>query len=92
MRKIWGGQSVRNPISPQYTCSMIRLGELYLNYAEAANEAYGPNTPAPGATMTAVQAINFDKGRWTAAADTGPGSGSVHCMHRCFQAEDQKRA
>lgn len=70
MRKIWGYQSVKNPIIPLYTCSMIRLGELYLNYAEAANEAYGPNTPAPGATMTAVQAINFIRngpGRWTTA-------------------------
>jgi len=67
MRKIWGGQSVKNPISPQYTCSMIRLGELYLNYAEAANEAYGPNTPAPGATLTAIEAINAIRGRWTAS-------------------------
>ena len=62
MRKIWGGQSIKNPITPQYTCAMIRLGELYLNYAEAANEAYGPNTAAPGATMTAVQAINMIRG------------------------------
>lgn len=58
IRKTWGLNSVKNPIVVRYTCSMIRLGELYLNYAEAANEAYGPNTAAPGATMTAVQAIN----------------------------------
>jgi starch-binding outer membrane protein, SusD/RagB family len=70
-RKIWGGQSIKNPISPQYTCAMIRLGELYLNYAEAANEGYGPNTAAPGATMTAVQAINAIRGRWT-ATDLAP--------------------
>ncbi len=66
-RKIWGGQSVKNPISVLYTCAMIRLGELYLNYAEAANEAYGPNTPAPGATMSAVDAVNKIRGRWSAA-------------------------
>jgi starch-binding outer membrane protein, SusD/RagB family len=66
-RKIWGGQSVKNPIEPDYTCPMIRLGELYLNYAEAANEAYGPNIAAPGATMTAVQAINTIRGRWAAS-------------------------
>jgi starch-binding outer membrane protein, SusD/RagB family len=67
MNKIWGGTSPKNPITLPYTCPMIRLGELYLNYAEAANEAYGPNTAAPGATMTAVDAINKIRGRWTAA-------------------------
>lgn len=57
-RKFWGGQSVKNSSQPPMTDPLIRLAELYLNYAEAANEAYGPNTAAPGATMTAVQAIN----------------------------------
>jgi hypothetical protein len=41
----------------------MRLTELYLNYAEAANEAYGPSTPAPGATMNAIDAINFVRAR-----------------------------
>lgn len=58
LRKIWGEQSVKNKTSPQYVDPIIRLGELYLNYAEATNEAYGPNTAAPSATMTAVEAIN----------------------------------
>lgn len=62
-RKYWGNQSVKNQIKPDYTDPIIRLAELYLNYAEAANEAYGPNTPAPGATMTAVQAINVIRAR-----------------------------
>ena len=57
-RKTWGEQSVNNKTTPQYTDPLIRLGELYLNYAEAANEAYGPNGIAPGATMTALQALN----------------------------------
>nr|WP_293844180.1 RagB/SusD family nutrient uptake outer membrane protein [uncultured Arsenicibacter sp.] len=57
-RKTWGEQSVNNKTTPQYTDPLIRLGELYLNYAEAANEAYGPNGAAPGATMTALQALN----------------------------------
>jgi hypothetical protein len=64
MRKFWGGQSIKNPISPLYTSPMIRLGELYLNYAEAANEAYGPNTPAPGAALSSVEAINKMRARW----------------------------
>jgi hypothetical protein len=58
-RKVWGGMSPKNPVNVRNTTPMIRLGELYLNYAEAANEAYGAKTPAPGATMTAVDAINF---------------------------------
>lgn len=57
-RKTWGEQSVKNKTTPNYTDPLIRLGELYLNYAEAANEAYGPNGAAPGATMTALQALN----------------------------------
>jgi hypothetical protein len=62
-RKHWGDQSVKNNVTTQYTDPLIRLGELYLNYAEAANEAYGPSTAAPGATMTAVQAINLIRQR-----------------------------
>lgn len=58
LRKTWGEQSVNNKTTPQYTDPIIRLGELYLNYAEAANEAYGPSGMAPGATMTALQALN----------------------------------
>lgn len=62
-RKLWGEQSVKNNISPLHTDPVIRLAELYLNYAEAANEAYGPNTPAPGATLSAVQAVNVIRQR-----------------------------
>ncbi|MFT3752617.1 MAG: RagB/SusD family nutrient uptake outer membrane protein [Paludibacter sp.] len=62
-RKRWGGESTKNNVSVMYTDPVIRLAELYLNYAEAANEAYGPNTPAPGATMTAVDAINVIRTR-----------------------------
>ena len=61
--KRWGGESTKNNGSGYYTEPVIRLTELYLNYAEAANEAYGPNGSAPGATMTAVDAINFVRNR-----------------------------
>jgi hypothetical protein len=61
--KYWGGNSVRNKVDVQITDPVIRLAELYLNYAEAANEAYGPNTPAPGAALTAVQAVNLIRTR-----------------------------
>ena len=41
----------------------FRLAEIYLNYAEAANEAFGPNGSAPGASLTALQAINRVRNR-----------------------------
>lgn len=59
IRKIWGEASQFNKTSVRYTDPLMRLTELYLNYAEAANEAYGPTGMAPGATMNAVQAINL---------------------------------
>lgn len=62
-RKIWGGQSVKNNFAAQYTDPLMRLGELYLDYAEAANEAYGPSGSAPGASMTALQAVNLVRNR-----------------------------
>ncbi len=62
-KKRWGGENVKNKVVTQYTDPIIRLGELYLNYAEAANEAYGPNTPAVPGAMTAVEAINLIRNR-----------------------------
>lgn len=41
----------------------IRVPQLYLDYAEAVNEAYGPNGVAPGSSLTAVQAINIVRNR-----------------------------
>lgn len=42
---------------------MFRLGELYLAYAEAVNEAYGPTGSAGGVTMTALEAMNIVRDR-----------------------------
>ncbi|WP_170179708.1 RagB/SusD family nutrient uptake outer membrane protein [Flavivirga rizhaonensis] len=42
----------------------IRMAEIYLNYAEAVNEAYNnPNATAPGASLTAVEALNIIRNR-----------------------------
>ena len=41
----------------------IRLAEMYLNYAEAVNEAYGPSGTAGGYSMTALQALNKVRAR-----------------------------
>ncbi len=37
--------------------------EVYLDYAEAVTVAYGPSGTAPGATMTAVDALNVVRTR-----------------------------
>ena len=63
VRKIWGEASNYNKVSVLYTDPLMRLAELYLNYAEAANEAYGPAGKAPGATLSAADAINIIRSR-----------------------------
>lgn len=42
---------------------MFRYGEILLNYAEAMNEAYGPDADPEGYGMTARQAINMVRAR-----------------------------
>lgn len=49
---------VQNKVNTLITDPLIRLTELYLNYAKAANEAYGPNGKAPDALLSAVEALN----------------------------------
>ncbi len=59
LRKYWNGNSTKNQgAGGIWADPIFRLSELYLNYGEAVNEAYGPNGVAPGASMTAIQAIN----------------------------------
>lgn len=41
----------------------IRFAQLYLDFAEAANEAYGPTTKVPGTDMSALDAINIIRAR-----------------------------
>ncbi|MGF6929234.1 hypothetical protein QFZ48_004734 [Chitinophaga sp. W2I13] len=41
-----------------HTWILFRLGEIYLNYAEAMNEAYGPDQDPQGFGLTALEAIN----------------------------------
>ncbi|HEX2976703.1 MAG TPA: RagB/SusD family nutrient uptake outer membrane protein, partial [Bacteroidales bacterium] len=53
----WGNSRYNTGTSSIISDPLCRLAELYLNYAEAANEAYGPTTAAPGATMTAEEAV-----------------------------------
>ena len=59
-RRYWDGaySGSENNLDP-----MFRLGESYLAYAEAVNEAYGPNGTAGGMTITAVEAVNIVRDR-----------------------------
>lgn len=62
-RKYSWGNSRYSTGSSIMSDPLCRLAEVYLNYAEATNEAYGPNGAAPGATLTALQAINIVRAR-----------------------------
>ena len=60
LRKYWANNSTKNQSSSAiYADPLFRLTELYLNYAEAVNEAYGPGGIAPGSSLTAIAAINL---------------------------------
>jgi hypothetical protein len=41
----------------------IRFAQVYLDFAEAANEAYGPTTKVPGTSLSALDAINIIRDR-----------------------------
>lgn len=53
--KTWQGKSNYTP--------RIRYTEMFLNYAEAANEAYGPTGVAPNATYSAYDVIKAIRAR-----------------------------
>ena len=56
----WSGAGGRNH---HVNNNIFRMSEVYLNYAEAANEAYGPTGAVPGSSLTALQAINMIRNR-----------------------------
>ncbi len=60
LRKLLNQTTNLNPATPatkQMYVSRLRYTEIYLNYAEAANEAYGPDGTAPGASYSARAVI-----------------------------------
>jgi starch-binding outer membrane protein, SusD/RagB family len=64
-RKFWGKNVDRfSGANPPFTHSIFfRYAEILLMYAEAANEVGGPTYTLPGATMTAVQALDKVRAR-----------------------------
>lgn len=55
----WGGSAG----SHYHLDPIIRMSELYLNYAEAVNEAYGPDGTAGDCSLTALDAVNKVRAR-----------------------------
>lgn len=47
----------------EHNWTIFRYGEILLNYAEAMNEAYGPEALPPGGGLTARQAVNLVRKR-----------------------------
>lgn len=62
-RKRTGALSNKGNQNVLLTDPIIRLAEVYLNYAEAANEAWGPDGKSASATLTAVEAVNVIRER-----------------------------
>ena len=47
----------------RFISPLMRLAEVYLDYAEAVTVAYGPTGTAPGASLTAVDAVSIVRAR-----------------------------
>ena len=65
LRKFWGREckGKKNPGSCRVFGFFLRFTELYFNYAEAMNEAYGPDSDGDLGGMTAIEAINATRAR-----------------------------
>lgn len=61
--KYWNGKRGDKDTSHPHLDPLVRLADLYLMYAEAVNEAYGPNGKAGDCPLTAVEAINLVRAR-----------------------------
>ncbi|MFZ5942182.1 MAG: RagB/SusD family nutrient uptake outer membrane protein [Bacteroidota bacterium] len=64
-RKFWGKDVDQwSGARPPYTHTIyFRYAEILMQYAEAANEIGGPNYTLPGASMSAVEAVNLVRAR-----------------------------
>ena len=56
LRKTNWNNSTKNQVSSIFADPLCRLAEVYLNYAECSNEAYGPTAKGvPGSTLSALE-------------------------------------
>lgn len=58
-----GLTDIENPGNDHHYHAMLRRTELFLNLAEASNEAYGPLVAGPGQTFSAVDIIKLIRAR-----------------------------
>ena len=63
LRKQWRGSRGDKDIAYVLLDPLVRLGEMYLSYAECVNEAYGPNGRAQNCNLTALEAVNLIRAR-----------------------------
>lgn len=63
LRKQWRGARGDKDVSYIFLDPLVRLGELYVSYAECVNEAYGPHDRTAACDVTAVEAINIVRSR-----------------------------
>jgi hypothetical protein len=64
LNKYWtGARGDKQNIAQPKIDPLIRMADLYLMYAEAVNEVYGPNGSAGGYGLTALEAINKIRAR-----------------------------
>ena len=63
LRKQWRGARGDKDVSYVFLDPLVRLGELYVSYAECVNEAYGPHDRTAACDVTAVEAINIVRSR-----------------------------
>ncbi|MCJ7447656.1 MAG: RagB/SusD family nutrient uptake outer membrane protein [Bacteroidales bacterium] len=58
-RKFWANNSQKNnSVNTYWSEPLCRLSELYLDYAEAVNEGWGPTGTAGGSSLNAYDAID----------------------------------
>ena len=64
INKWWnGGYGSGTASRTEHNDPLIRMAELYLNYAEAVNEVSGPQGTAGGLSLTALEAVNKVRNR-----------------------------
>lgn len=61
--KYWRGARGDKDKAHYHLDPLFRVAELYLDYAEAVNEADGPGATAGGCTLTAIDAVNKVRAR-----------------------------
>lgn len=92
---LWPGQHPGGTNYGRYSrvIAYIRMPQLYLDFAEAANELYGPTTTVPGteelSVRTAVDAINKIRTRVGGATVDMYGNGAVDVIPQMSPVRDE---